>query len=237
MKNPRSSHRTLSGKEKRCIAISHPVLASFLFALLISGVALPAEGAIIPTRIEFFVLTTAGARDGTNYDLPPDQSVSVITNGFWAFETNLASTASIGGASAQCSALQWANVLPLSITAAATNRDNSAASLANCRLNLLFDLPVQHSYSINVTNLGGVSPGILLGQIILTRNGGEEVFASRLPTNSGPASQTGVLLSGSYRLLAEFVVSPAIAPPASSGSATYSLQMTFDPILPTLNIA
>lgn len=221
-----------------------PTLVSFLFALLASGSAFLVEGAMVPARIQFVVDTTAGARDGGVYDLPADRSVGVITNGFWSFETNVASTASVVSANGQSSAQQRAEVQPLLVTAEGrlsatsatdTNRDESASAQANCRLDLLFDLPVQHAYSISVTNLGGVSPGNLLGQIVLSDP--EEVFVSRLPTNSGPSSQSGVLPSGSYRLLAEFVVSPATAPPASSGNASFSLQMTFDPILPTLNIA
>ena len=206
---------------------------------------LPVEGAIIPARTEFVLTTSAGARDGTNYDLPPGQSLNVITNDFWSFETNMAVAASIVSAQAQSGATQRVDIMPLLITAEGdlnaaastdTNRDERASAQAGCRLDLIFELPVQHAYSINVTNLGGVSPGSLLGQIILTRNP-VEVFASRLPTNSGPASQSGVLPSGSYRLLAEFLASPIAAPPASSGNAAFSLRMAFDPILPMLNIA
>jgi hypothetical protein len=245
----RSSRRELSSVGKGCIAISRPILASFLFlfAVLFSGSMFLVQGAVVPTRIEFAMTATAGARDGTNYDLPPDQNVSSITNGFWAFETNLAVAASVASAQSQSGATQRAEIQPLLITAQGnlnaaasidTNRNESAAAQASCRLDLLFDLPVQHACSINVTNLGGVSPGNLLGQIVLTRNASEEVFASRLPTNSGPASQSGVLLSGGYRLLAEYVVSPLAAPPAtaSSGNAAFSLRMTFSPILPLLNI-
>ena len=220
-------------------------MASFVFAALVSGYALPIAGAIIPGRIEFVLTTTAGARDGINYDLPPDQSVNVITNGFWAYETSLTNFASVVSAQAQSGARQRAEIQPLLITAEGglnaaastdTNRDENASAQAGCRLDLSFELPVQHAYSINVTNLGGVSPGSLLGQVILTRNP-VEVFASRLPTNSGPASQSGVLLSGSYRLLAEFLLSPAAAPPVSGGDAVFSLRMAFDPILPRLNVA
>lgn len=204
------------------------------------------EGAIIPTRIAFDATTTTGARDGIDYDLPPDQSGSVITNGFWAYETNLTNFASVVSAQGLSGAQQRAEVQPLRIAAQGdldamastdTNRNESASAQAGCSLSVLFDLPVQHAYAISVTNLGSVSAGILLGQIVLTRNGGEELFASRMPANSGPASQSGVLPSGSYRLLAEFVVSPLPAPPACSGNASFSLQMTFDPIFPTLNIA
>ena len=189
----------------------------------------------------------ASARDGTDYDLPPDRSASVITNGFWAYATNVTNFASVVSAQAQSGARQRAGIQPLVIIAEGdlnaaasidTNRSESASAQAGCRLDLLFTLPVQHSYSINVTNLGSVSPGILLGQIVLTRNTGEEIFASRLPTNSGPSSQSGLLLSGSYRLLAEYVVSPLQTPPASasSGSASYSLRIMFAPIFPTLDI-
>jgi len=244
MKQSCSSGRAFFSGKGKSVPARGPTLVSFLFALLASGSAFLVEGAIVPTSIQFVVMTTAGARDDGVYDLPPDQSVGVITNGFWSFETNLVSTARAVSANAQSSAQQRAEVQPLLVTAEGslnatsatdTNRDESASAQPSCRLDLLFDLPVQHAYSISVTNLGGVSRGSLLGQIVLT--GVDEVFASRLPTNSGPSSQSGVLPSGSYRLLAEFVVSPGIAPPASSGNASFSLQMTFDPILPTLNIA
>jgi hypothetical protein len=246
---PRSSLRFfLFGKGRRCISIRRPSLATLIFAGLVSGSAFPVAGAIDPTRIEFVLATTAGARDGTNYDLPPDRRGSVITNGFWAYETNFACTASMVSASGQSTGHLRADILPLLITtvgdltAAAsidTNRDETASAQSSCRLDLLFGLSVQHAYSISVTNLGSVSSGNLLGQILLTRNDGEELFASRLPTNSSRAFMSGVLSRGSYRLLAEFVVSPLQAPPAaaSSGSATFYLQMTFDPILPMLNIA
>jgi len=188
----------------------------------------------------------AYARDGLNYDLPPDQSVSVITNGFWAFETNLAVAASVGGAQGQSSARQQAEIQPLLITAQGslnaesstnTNRDETASAQASCHVVVLFDLPVQHAYSISVTNLGVVNPGSLLGQIVVFSEQGEELFASRLPTNSGPSSQSGVLARGTYRLLAEFLLSPLQSPPDSSGNASFSLRMTFAPILPVLNIA
>jgi hypothetical protein len=244
MKQSCSSGRAFfSGKGKSAPATG-PTLVSLLFALLAPGSGFLVEGAIVPTRIQYVVMTTAGARDSGVYDLPPDQSVSVTTNGFWSFETNAASTATVVSANGQSSAQQRAEVQPLLLTAEGslsatsatdTNRDETASAQPSCRLDILFDLPVQHAYSISVTNLGGVSPGSLLGQIVLT--GVNEVFASRLPTNSGPSSQSGVLPSGSYRLLAEFVVSPATAPPASGGNASFSLGMTFDPILPTLNIA
>ena len=235
----------LSAKGKKCISNAGSRLASFLFALLASDSAFHVRGAIIPTRNDFAVRTSAGARDGTNYDQPPDQILSVITNGFWTFETNFTRTASVVSAQGQSGARQRVEVQPLLIAAegefnaaaaTATNRDETASASTYSRVDLLFDLPVQHAYAITITNLGGVSAGSLLGQILLTRVF-EEVFASRLPTNSGPSSQSGVLPRGSYRLLAEFSLNPAEAPPASSGSATFSLQMTFNPILPTLNIA
>jgi hypothetical protein len=215
-----------------------------ILALCVLAGAVPVAGAIVAGRIEYVVKTGAGARDSLNYDLPPDQVVGYITNGFTMLETNLASTASVMNAVGQSSARQRAEVQPLLITAAGslsaaasanTNRDENASAQANCRFDLLFDLPVQHTYSITVTNNGSVSPGSLLGQIVLTRSPAE-IFASRLPTNSGPSSQSGTLPAGSYRLLAEFALNPTEAPPSSSGNAAYSLRMEFVPILPVLNI-
>lgn len=221
-----------------------PAVVLWVFGAPFIGFSVPVQAAIIPGRAEFVLTTSAGARDGANFDTPTGKSLNAATNGFWAYETNLTSFASVAGAQARSGAGQKVRIQPLSIAAegelnaaagADPMRDESASAQAGCRLDLVFELSVQHAYSISATNLGGVNLGTLLGQIILSGSS-VEVFGSRLPADSGSSSQRGALPAGTYRLLAEFLLSPSTAPEASSGTATYSLRMEFDPILPRLNI-